>query len=97
MNNLLNVLFNLYVSSTFLCLASVVLYYAKFRRVVEVYELDDMQLDAVGYFLVLATSFVPVLNFPVGMKYFQIGVLYTDAEFVKGMYACAEEDGEDDR
>ncbi len=95
MNTLLNVLFNLYVSSTFLALASVVLYYAKFKRIVEIYELEDMALDPLAYFLVLASSLVPVLNFPVGMKYFQIGVLYTDAEFVRGLYACMEDDDND--
>ena len=96
MNTFLNVMFNLYVSSTFLALASVVLYYSKFKRIVQVYGLSDMVLDPVAYFLVLASSFVPILNFPVGMKYFQIGVLYTDAEFVQGMYACAEGDEDND-
>ena len=96
MSVLLNVLFNLYISSTLLGLASVVLYYAKFKRIVEIYELEDMQLDAVAYFLVLASNVVPVLNFIVGMKYFQIGVLYTDAEFVRGLYSCAEGEEDDD-
>ncbi len=96
MSVLLNVLFNLYVSSTFLALASVVLYYAKFKRIVEIYELDDMQLDAAAYFLVLASTLVPVLNFIVGMKYFHIGVLYTDAEFVRGLYSCVEGDDDND-
>ena len=96
MNTFLNVMFNLYISSTFLALASVVLYYSKFARIVQVYELKDMTLDPVAYFLVLASSFVPILNFPIGMKYFQIGVLYTDAEFVQGMYACAEGDEDND-
>ena len=96
MNTFLNVMFNLYVSSTFLALASVVLYYSKFARIVQVYELKDMTLDPVAYFLVLASSFVPILNFPIGMKYFQIGVLYTDAEFVQGMYACTEGDEDND-
>ena len=65
-------------------------------RIVEVYGLKDMILDPVAYFLVLASSFVPILNFPIGMKYFQIGVLYTDTEFVQCMYACAEEDDDND-
>ena len=96
MNVLLDVLFNLYISSTFLGMASVILYYAKFKRIVEIYELDDMTLDPIAYFLVLFSTVVPLLNFVVGMKYFQIGVLYTDAEFVRGLYACAEEDEDND-
>ncbi len=96
MNVLLDVLFNLYISSVFLGMASVILYYAKFKRIVEIYELDDMTLDAVAYFLVLFSTAVPLLNFIIGMKYFQIGVLYTDAEFVRGLYACAEEDDDND-
>ncbi len=97
MSTLLNVLFNLYISSTFLALASVILYYAKFRRIIEVYELDDMQLDVLAYILLLAATFVPLLNFVLGMKYFQIGILYTDSEFVRGLYNCIEGDDEDDR
>ena len=97
MNTLLNVLLNLYISSTFLAFASVLLYHSKFKRIIEIYELEDMQLDPLSYFLVLASSFVPVLNFPVGMKFFLIGVIYTDAEFVHGLYACAEDDEEGDK
>ena len=96
MNVLLNVMFNLYISSTFLALASVILYYAKFRRIVEIYELEDMQLDVVAYMLLLVSTFVPLLNFILGMKYFQMGILYTDTEFVQGLYNCVEGD-EDER
>ncbi len=91
MNTVLNVLFNLYISSTFLALASVILWNSKFRRIVEIYELEDMQLDLMGYLLALVMTFVPILNFVVGMKYFQIGVLYTDAEFVRGLFASMDE------
>ncbi len=97
MSTLLNLLFNMYISSTFLALASVILYYAKFRRIVFIYELEDMQLDVLAYILLLGATFVPLLNFIIGMKYFQIGILYTDSEFVRGLYSCAEGDDEDDR
>lgn len=87
---MLDFLFNIYLTSTALALCTAIMYMGKFKRIIQAYELE-LYLDALSVVVLIALSFVPLLNLYVGATNFSIGVIGTDKEFIEALFGKEDE------
>ena len=87
---MLDFLFNIYLTSTALALCTAIMYIGKFKRIIQSYELE-LYLDALSVVVLIALSFVPLLNMYVGATNFSVGVIGTDKEFIEALFGKEDE------